>query len=675
MQGLKIKIKLNSVFLVIAALLLVSMMAYAAHCVNSTATTRIIRWGQIEIKTPYNKMLYYQNRFAAAVGEACGYGFKPYAIESAKDFLNQKEGELDCNNFKEIKGIFTPIGRYLVYSVGLWWKIFGVSWKSASNYFLTIYGLTLIFLFCIYRFVSNNLLAAIATLITGNVYLHQLLIGPRDFLTAFFFCGVVLLSLIIICRKCSRKKLFLIAFFGGFFCGIGIGFKSDVTALIVLFIFSICFSNIISDSIRERLRCIFCAIMVFLATVYCAVLPLVNANTTYAVIIEGLSLSFTNDLGLTTHHLYSLIPFYNDYYTLDIVNKYATTLLHKATIKDMHGNKLYYLYSKKYYFQYLSVFTADFFVRLISSSRLLLSGTISYFGSYQGSLYCIFISLIGFFFLLARNIRVGLVAFLVTIGACSYCVLQFHIRHNFYLSSFFVLFYSLVLISLANKFCGCFFSSKKKTGRCFLDFFPFLKWAVAICLLATITCFFTLSSLRAYQNGKVKLMIKAVLASKKTKKHYSVQKSDFGWLIHFKQKDNKKNAYYVLTFRPGEKKTAYNQLASIYSKPNDSKVKTVKWQLWKRVFAYPMVDYYGDFSVLLSTPSNGKEIKFLVPINKTHSSHTAWRGFLIPQNELKNLVSIESIDDLSQFPIQPFMVIPSDWEKKNYYQSFRSVLN
>jgi hypothetical protein len=63
---------------------------------------------------------------------------------------------------------------------------------------------------------------------------------------------------------------------------------------------------------------------------------------------------------------------------------------------------------------------------------------------------------------------------------------------------------------------------------------------------------------------------------------------------------------------------------------------------------------------------NTKHTAFLVPITKTIGP-SFWRGFVIPEEELTDLVSIESIDDLSQFPIEPFMIIPENWREKNYY--------
>ena len=156
------------------------MMGYAAFCIDLTAPKEI-NLGIIKFQANYNRMSYYQEAFSSSVSEACGYGLKSYYLPSTEaerlgKFFQGKDKSFDCAKFHPTltnDGFMAGIGTYMMKSVGLWWKVFGISWRSASYMFWFFYCLTLVLLFYIYRLVSNAFIATLATIITGNVYLNQ----------------------------------------------------------------------------------------------------------------------------------------------------------------------------------------------------------------------------------------------------------------------------------------------------------------------------------------------------------------------------------------------------------------------------------------------------------------------------------------------------------------------
>lgn len=660
----------------LAVLILVLIMAYAAWCVSLTSE-KSIRMGPIKITVPYNKMFFYQKGFFPAIGQACGYGVNYIDRLSTKDFLDQKVSSFDCKEFKPTYFKSTSLlGIYLFKSVGIWWHIFGISWRSASYFFWFVYCLTVVLLFTIYRFVSNDLLAAIATVVTSNIYLYQLLIGPRDFLVAFFFCIVVLLSLILVCKKCSWKKLYLIAIIAGLFCGVGIGIRSDVMALALLFVFSICFSNVKTKCFLGRLKLVIPASIVFVSITYVLTIPLPHGDTLFHVVIEGLATRYTGKLGLSTGYLYSIIPRYSDEYIHYLINKFALTYLHVSSTRpsDYHYSYDYYLQTKAYYFYYLSLFQADTLIRMIGSVILTLSGMIFKYGFYSASIVRFGISLIAIFSLLARNLRVGMAALFFTLGSCSYMILQFHVRHSFYLSSFFPLFYFMVLVTAVYHF---FVGSKYSNGgvkKYVSSTFPDIKKAGVVVAIIVVLSFLSLFSLRTYQNEKIHNLISSVFLSKKNNQPYIATKIEGGWLLQLKKKARDEGAYYVVTFSAGNKKNIHIQLASLYSKPGMGMVKRIDWSGSSRYFAKTIMRRYAsNFTTIITAISNHKKTIFLVPTTPINTDISEWKGFVIPTDEIQYLDSIQSIDDLSQFPIQPFMVVPSNWGEKKYYQFFRSI--
>jgi hypothetical protein len=161
-------------------------------------------------------------------------------------------------------------------------------------------------------------------------------------------------------------------------------------------------------------------------------------------------------------------------------------------------------------------------------------------------------------------------------------------------------------------------------------------------------------------------MIQAIGVVKKTKLEFSVKKFDSNYLIVPNQEYLNKDGYYLLTFKKSKEELNRHRLASYYTPQIDSDLQFPNWGNMNAIVGISTNYYAYDVSMDIEST---KQTAFLVPITKTGDFAPAWiwRGFVIPEEELTDLVSIQSIDDLSRFPIEPFMIIPQNWREKNYY--------
>jgi hypothetical protein len=164
-------------------------------------------------------------------------------------------------------------------------------------------------------------------------------------------------------------------------------------------------------------------------------------------------------------------------------------------------------------------------------------------------------------------------------------------------------------------------------------------------------------------------MIKSVLLAKKTKLDFTVKKFDSNYLIVPNLQDLNKDAYYLVTFKKNKSELESYKLGICFTPTLNEKIEIMNWPLENQILE-PRKSYM-DFNLMINKSSTRKA-QFLIPIVGVGNELVRiipnyWRGFFIPEEELTNLVSIESIDDLSQFPIEPFIVIPENWREKNYY--------
>ncbi|HNR35305.1 MAG TPA: hypothetical protein PKO36_09000 [Candidatus Hydrogenedentes bacterium] len=132
---------------------------------------------------------------------------------------------------------------YLLYCMGLLWKVTGISWSSL-NYLVAIFaGLSAIAGYGLFRLGMGRILATIATafFISSPVFLN-VLPRMRDLAKAPFFLAAILVVGILLAKTPGKRALAALAAGAGLLCGAGMGFRPDILvlppALLAAFLFA-----------------------------------------------------------------------------------------------------------------------------------------------------------------------------------------------------------------------------------------------------------------------------------------------------------------------------------------------------------------------------------------------------------------------------------------------------
>lgn len=146
--------------------------------------------------------------------------------------------------------------RYLLYTVGMLWRIFGISWHIVTVFRIFLYCLTMVLIFFLLRLGMGPFISAFCVVL---LILHQDILmyiyNVRDFSKGPF----ILLAMLIIGRlvKYPVKRVTLggTALLLGIIIGIGIGFRADVLVCLFPASLAVLFCRTTTErmSIRTRL--------------------------------------------------------------------------------------------------------------------------------------------------------------------------------------------------------------------------------------------------------------------------------------------------------------------------------------------------------------------------------------------------------------------------------------
>ncbi len=181
--------------------------------------------------------------FVPAVMIAAGRGFYVTDIDAVpglRAFVDYQSTRFDVAAIPEEVVLETPGRgyqwlRYMLYSVGYIWKIFGVSWKVLAILILVMLCVSSIAVYGISRLAMPapwSLFVALAFTWNSAVYTQMHLF--RDFSKAPFILVVVFLLTRAVSRRLAWKEYLCTAALIGFIAGIGMGFRSDMLILVPL---------------------------------------------------------------------------------------------------------------------------------------------------------------------------------------------------------------------------------------------------------------------------------------------------------------------------------------------------------------------------------------------------------------------------------------------------------
>jgi hypothetical protein len=251
------------------------------------------------------QLVYFPPFFPSAIISACGYarGEPIEPISVIQNFLSAATLTLDCAALPP--GLQTvpvlPFARahfYLVESLSLSWRLWGVSYHSLWPFIAILYGSFSLGLYALFRSFFDRPLAIIGALIAScSPFSVSMLAIPRDFSKAPFLIGAT--ALLIYLMKPGRNLHLVVLFFGcGCIIGVGSGFRTDVAILSVPAVLIALFFT--KPNVRPMLGRAACAASL-LAGLLISIAPTLNNGMSGGfgfTAIQGLTVPFGKQLGI-----------------------------------------------------------------------------------------------------------------------------------------------------------------------------------------------------------------------------------------------------------------------------------------------------------------------------------------------------------------------------------------
>jgi hypothetical protein len=299
---------------------------FAAACVIGTVSLRsFLRTG--------GKLEFYQVEFGPSVLVAC---HRPYAnaaaelLEPLNAFLHGQADRFDCALLPPKAPVYGSLGayhrtaRYLLWAVGLLWRMTGVDWNAVPLLIAALFGATSVMAYGIARLGMGRVLAiGVATATTVSTFNQSMMPFLRDYAKAPFILAAILVMGCIVKWGTTRVRLLGLAALGGMTVGLGLGFRNDILLVIPPLLFTV-----IALAPRGTRAVItrFAACLVFAATFVVTALPVLadyaGGTNTGHVSVLGLTAPFDEQLGVAPP-IYEYGHFYSDTLAAAMISTYA----------------------------------------------------------------------------------------------------------------------------------------------------------------------------------------------------------------------------------------------------------------------------------------------------------------------------------------------------------------
>ena len=387
----------------------------------------------------WQERTFYQDEFGPAVMYACGHGLRaaPAQVE-LQSFLNVERQSLDCAQLEapesgSVLNAFQAAHRYLLLALGKAWQVWGVDWRVADHLVLGLYALTCVLAYVLLRvFLPTRWSLAgvwlFATAGTHLIYLDSL----RDYAKApFVLAALACLGWLLKRRRAVPHEL-VIAVLMGCALGLGLGFRMDLLIFVpfVVGMLIAFYPAPPKEGWTSRLLTPLVIVSVAFVCAYPVLSAMVNGSNTAHVILLGLSEDFGELLGLySADHQFA--PYYNDAYQQVQIDTLAA--IHGQAHQLDFASPMYEFFGYRLLGEYVRLFPADLWLRGMAAVvqgvgydfnlRLELTA--------GAALAVVAFAILGLF---VHSKRKGL-AFAVAVAFLfAYPVLQFNLRHFFYLS-------------------------------------------------------------------------------------------------------------------------------------------------------------------------------------------------------------------------------------------------
>ena len=202
------------------------------------AVTVVAFWyGRTAYLHATNRPDYYwmQAAITVAAGEELG---NPVVDKTTPlyEFLASRRQEITLAEAKTAVVSFEPWDwsqRYLMTSVGYWWRITGIKWSALGDVCGALHVIAVLGVHATLRIFTPLLFSLAGALWMATASLQLLFIPQvRDYSKASFMLATIPLTILLACRGRTRASTFAAAIGAGAVMGIGLGFRRDILVMV-----------------------------------------------------------------------------------------------------------------------------------------------------------------------------------------------------------------------------------------------------------------------------------------------------------------------------------------------------------------------------------------------------------------------------------------------------------
>lgn len=322
--------------------------------------------------------IFYQQYFEPALMIACGRGFDS-AMQMAppvEDFVQQRTDAFDCSRLppahdfqhRPDASTYQYAWFYLMWTVGLFWKVFGVSWSGLVPLFASLYAIVIALAYATFRLAVPPWAALpAATALIFSALHSQNLPHLRDYAKAPLVLALFLIMFVIVKRAATPARLLAWSALYGLVLGIGYGFRTDLLANILPFIVAVA---AFVPGFRPKDLAVKAAALVLAGAIFIGIAwPVISYVTSqggcqWHVMLLGLEYNYNDNLGVQPSY-YQWITRYTDEYMLTSVNSYLVRAEGAAPVPFC--TPAYDSASAAYLKAIATTFPADFLTRAYAS--------------------------------------------------------------------------------------------------------------------------------------------------------------------------------------------------------------------------------------------------------------------------------------------------------------------
>ena len=310
---------------------------------------------------------------------AHGRGFINPPLEEApglREFLYPQAGQHKPYDASGLPEAFSRIEldayqryhRYLVYAMGMVWRIGGVSWDSAKFLAVFQYLCCSLVAYGILRLFMNRYLSVVGVLLFAcSPVVANVVFNIRDFSKAPFLLGTIGILLYLITQRRSPRNYLRAALVLGAVVGIGLGFRRDLLVAFPPVLLLLCCAPLDAGGVCLRRR--MAALGSFALVVLVLGWPVFSAfrdegSLVYHDVLMGMSTSFDDKMGLE-RTCYERIPVRHDAFIWGSATNLTRRLEASTAEKfvytgSLHGSEPD---KKRYFREMVLLFPADMILR------------------------------------------------------------------------------------------------------------------------------------------------------------------------------------------------------------------------------------------------------------------------------------------------------------------------